>query len=164
MTRLRTTPATVAVRETPQDVVLRLSGALDAACLDDARGVLALLATAGRRPVVVDAHDVTFMDSAGVTVLDRVRRRCRAAGVPVTLLDPASAVTDVLELLGLTGLLPVVRTGTAPSSGGRGPWQRAQVCEVPRTRDRTDRRGRGTWTTNDSDGGTAPPRRDGGPR
>lgn len=113
------TPATVEARETAGDVVVRLSGALDAACLDDARGTLAALATVGRRPVVVDAHDVSFMDSAGVTVLDRVRRWCRATGVPVTLLDPPAAVTDVLELLGLGGLLPVVRSGQAPRTDGR---------------------------------------------
>ncbi|MFI2102051.1 STAS domain-containing protein [Isoptericola sp. NPDC019693] len=108
-------PAAVAASQEAEGVVLRLSGALDAACLDDARGALALLASAGCRRVVVDAHDVTFMDSAGVTLLDRVRRRCRAAGVPVTLLDPAAAVTDVLELLGLGGLLPVARSAPGPA-------------------------------------------------
>lgn len=93
-------------------VMVRMAGEVDAGSVTEANRTIAVLDTlTGCRPVLVDAHDVTFMDSSGVALLERMVRLCRAAGVPVTLLDPAAAVTDVLGILGLDRWFPVVRTG-----------------------------------------------------
>ncbi|MGW8565200.1 STAS domain-containing protein [Isoptericola sp. NPDC055881] len=92
-------------------VLVRLTGEVDAACLADLPGVLAVLDAADRRlPVLLDTQDVTFMDSSGIALLERVRGVCRATGAPLALLDPAPAVMTVLRLVGLEDAVPVVRT------------------------------------------------------
>ncbi|MFE5309571.1 STAS domain-containing protein [Isoptericola sp. NPDC056605] len=98
-------------------VMVRMAGEVDAACVAEAVPTIAMLDTlAGCRPVLVDTHDVTFMDSSGVALLERVVRLCRAAGVPVALLDPAVVVTEVLGLLGLDRWFPVVRSADRASA------------------------------------------------
>ncbi|MFE6970619.1 STAS domain-containing protein [Isoptericola sp. NPDC057653] len=104
-------PAAVEVDARGPVVLVRMSGEVDAACLAEARRALgALDAVAGHRPVLVDTHDVTFMDSSGIALLERVVRLCRSAAVPVALLDPATTVTEVLAVLGLDRWFPVVRS------------------------------------------------------
>ncbi|MFD4990940.1 STAS domain-containing protein [Cellulosimicrobium cellulans] len=111
-----TAPTTGIVAHTfPESTVIHLSGEIDAARLDEARGALAALEAAEPGlPVLLDARDVTFMDSTGVALVDQVRRACLATGAPVLLVDPPATVTDVLALAGVGDTVPVV--------GGHGGW------------------------------------------
>ncbi|MFC8597201.1 STAS domain-containing protein [Isoptericola sp. NPDC057191] len=104
-------PARMFATSSATGVLVRLTGEVDAACLAHLPGVLAVLDAADRRlPVLLDTQDVTFMDSSGVALLERVRGVCRATGAPLALLDPAPAVMTVLRLVGLEDAVPVVRT------------------------------------------------------
>ncbi|KGM14024.1 anti-anti-sigma factor [Cellulomonas bogoriensis 69B4 = DSM 16987] len=55
-------------------------------------------------PVVLDAGEVTFIDSTGVAFLIQFCTLGREEGLSVTLADPPPAVSEVLDLLGLRRL------------------------------------------------------------
>ncbi|MEY9930481.1 anti-anti-sigma factor [Catenulispora sp. GP43] len=57
--------------------------------------------------VVTDCHDVTFLDSAGLQSLLRAFYRSMSTNTQFALIRPSKAVTRVLKLSGLTGVLPV---------------------------------------------------------
>ena len=66
-------------------------------------GVPALVA--GARGVVLDLSDVTFFDSSGVRLVDRLGREAAGAGVRFRVAaPPGGAARRVLELVGLATL------------------------------------------------------------
>ncbi|PZR52902.1 anti-sigma factor antagonist [Xylanimonas oleitrophica] len=101
----------ITCHSTPDGTVVTLWGEVDAALRESASETMASLAAhnAGN-PVVVDAKDVTFIDSSGVAFILQVYVLGQETGAPVTLRDPSEAVTEVLEMVGIGGRLPVVRT------------------------------------------------------
>ncbi|MDF2805772.1 MAG: hypothetical protein K0S43_718 [Cellulosimicrobium sp.] len=114
------TAATAAIiaRTLPERVLIRMSGDIDAARLDEARGALAAVEAAKPGlPVVLDAHRVTFMDSTGVAFVGAVRRTCLATRAPVHLVDPPATVTSVLALAGLEHAVPTLRTAGLDARG-----------------------------------------------
>lgn len=59
-------------------------------------------------PIVVDVHDMTFIDSSGLGVLvDLLERRRAKGGGPVTLEGMQEPVRRVFEITGLTDLFDV---------------------------------------------------------
>ena len=58
--------------------------------------------------LVVDARDVTFMDSSGVNVLVRARERAAALGGSLHVVTGSSGVRRVLEITGLDERLGLV--------------------------------------------------------
>ena len=65
--------------------------------------------------VGIECSRCDFLDSAGISVLLRVRTRVDAEGGEVTLFDPSSAVRRVIEIAGLSEAFRVVE-GTAGAS------------------------------------------------
>jgi anti-anti-sigma factor len=57
------------------------------------------------RSIVVDAADLTFIDSAGVMALWRAREAADAADVPFVVTKATRPVRRVVELVGLNYLL-----------------------------------------------------------
>jgi anti-anti-sigma factor len=57
------------------------------------------------RSILVDAADLTFIDSAGVMALCRAREAADAAGVRFVVTKATRPVRHVVELLGLNDLL-----------------------------------------------------------
>jgi anti-anti-sigma factor len=57
------------------------------------------------RSIVVDAGDLTFIDSAGVMALWRAREAADAAGVRFVVAKATRPVRRVVELVGLNDLL-----------------------------------------------------------
>jgi anti-sigma B factor antagonist len=89
--------ATVAVAgEIDASTVHRLESALDGL---------------GAHPVI-RCTGCSFIDSAGVTALLRLRRRVMEIGGTVTLADPSPAVRRVLEVAGLVDVFRVVDAPT----------------------------------------------------
>lgn len=86
--------------------VVVLVGEIDAARRDEASASMAQALVAGS-PVVVDTTLATFIDSSGLAFVLQLSRAAAEAGIPVTLRDPHRVLTDVLELIGLGGELPV---------------------------------------------------------
>ncbi len=85
--------------------VLRAAGELDVqvvpALLSAVPGLVA-----GAPSVVLDLTDVTFLDSSGVRLVDRLTRECGQAGAAFRVVAPrGNRARRVLELVGLAGLL-----------------------------------------------------------
>jgi len=90
-----------AVVERDGERVVEVVGEVDLTTAGQLEQAIALRAAEGGRVVV----DVEFLDSSGVTALLRARK-----GVPgLVLRNPSAAVTEVLEMAGLTDSLPTER-------------------------------------------------------
>ncbi|MEG3616564.1 STAS domain-containing protein [Isoptericola haloaureus] len=90
----------IVLNEAPEASVVTLWGEIDIALRDEAS---AALAGAFQRdlPVVVDASEVTFLDSAGIAFLVQLCRIGQDEGLSVTLHDPPSVVSRALGTLHL---------------------------------------------------------------
>jgi anti-anti-sigma factor len=82
---------------------LRLAGELDIAGVPALR---ALLADVGG-DVELDCSELTFIDCAGLRVLQETRHACEAAGVRLCLIAPSRCVTRLLDLAGMDGFFDV---------------------------------------------------------
>lgn len=131
--RVAGTAEGIVAHTVPGTTHIRLSGEIDAARLGEALGALAALdAAEPGAPVVLDARDVTFMDSTGVAFIETVHRTCAATGTPVHLLDPPASVTDVLALVGLEQAVPTVRTARSRPSRRPHRGHRSSCTSGPR--------------------------------
>ena len=88
--------------------VLRPSGEIDIAAVASLRTSWLALADE-RRPdvIVVDLSEVTFMDVAGAGLLVALRNRQHVHGGRVHLRRVPAQVARLLQLIGLSGSLPV---------------------------------------------------------
>jgi anti-anti-sigma factor len=57
--------------------------------------------------VVIDLRDVSFLDSSGLNALLTYRRSANAAGGAISLRSPTDRVRRLLELAGVTDILPI---------------------------------------------------------
>lgn len=86
--------------------LVRLWGDVDASLRDQASmAMVALLDRGG--PYVVDASGVTFLDSSGIAFVLQVHRMATDQGSTAVLRDPPALVVDMLDLIGLDGVIPV---------------------------------------------------------
>lgn len=83
-------------------VLIRVCGDVD---MDSAPSLSTVLEPLLARRVELDLANVTFIDSSGVNALLSHYERCRAAGGRLVVLQPSRAVRQVLQLLGVDGLL-----------------------------------------------------------
>lgn len=83
-------------------VLMRVCGDLD---MDSAASLRTVLEPLLAKSVEMDLANVTFIDSSGVNVLLSHHERCRAAGGRLVVLHPSRAVRQILQLLGVYGLL-----------------------------------------------------------
>lgn len=104
----------IVCRHTFEGTVLTLWGDIDAALREAASEAMSYLATLpAATPVIVDARDVTFIDSSGVAFILQVFVLGQETGSPVLLREPSSAVMEVLDMVGISERLPVVRAAAA---------------------------------------------------
>ena len=92
---------------TSSGIALQLQGELTEATVDDAlKNCVAMLADlpAGTK-AAFDLSQVSFMDSAGVAVLVRLRRLVRAAALEMEIVNPSASVMNTLQISGLAALL-----------------------------------------------------------
>lgn len=89
-------------------VVLRLPAEVDLAVAQRVRDELTSSLSAEGTHLVVDAADVTFMDSSGVNALVQAHERAHRIGGSLHVVSTASAVRRVLEITGLAGRLGLV--------------------------------------------------------
>lgn len=65
-------------------------------------------------PVVVDATDVTFVDSAGMSVLVRLARDAESGGYPAVLRNAPWLLKELMTVTGVDRLLPFAEGEDAP--------------------------------------------------
>jgi anti-sigma B factor antagonist len=93
-------------------VVVRAVGEVDLATVGLLDAPLTELRASGFTQIAIDLRAVTFMDSTGLRLLVRWRRRAQEDGFDLQIdVDPDGPVHRVLEL---TGLLDVLLSVTAP--------------------------------------------------
>lgn len=98
-------------RETVDGIeVLNLSGDLDASSEARLRHVLDPMCEDPTMRILLDCHDVNYMNSATLGLFGRVDRTCKAGGGKLVICRVHAPVYKVMELLGLTQLLTVVAT------------------------------------------------------
>jgi stage II sporulation protein AA (anti-sigma F factor antagonist) len=95
-------------------------GELDIATAPHLDAVLCDVEARDRR-VAVDLHALTFMDSSGVNLLARHTARAHSIGFALAIIPPVASVARVLDLAGVTHLLPIVE-GRAHLPLGDAPW------------------------------------------
>ena len=90
----------------PERSVVRAWGEID---LEVRRTVSELCQTVADRglPVVVDARDVTFIDSTGMSILVRLARDAESHGYPVSLVNAPWMLRELLTITGVDQLLPL---------------------------------------------------------
>jgi len=90
--------------------VVEARGDLDVASAAELRHTLHELVVEGRVHVVLDLRQVGFLDSSGLGVLVAAQRKLRAfRGSLVLVTDESTATSQVVRVLGLTGLDRVLR-------------------------------------------------------
>jgi len=92
--------------------VVTLSGELDAATARDVRESLTeLIATAPGTVVVLDLHELEFIDSTGLGLLVGAQKQARDAGRDLVLGSPRRPVYRALEVAGLVDLFDIRPNG-----------------------------------------------------
>jgi stage II sporulation protein AA (anti-sigma F factor antagonist) len=87
--------------------IVMLAGELDLALAPSLRNHLNRLHAEGVRHFTLDAADVPFIDSVGLSVLVALYRRCRDEDGTVSLVGPSPPIRRTLEISGLLDVLNV---------------------------------------------------------
>lgn len=88
--------------------VLVVDGELDLATAPQLTSTALALVDAGAGHVIVDARELTFCDSSGLTAFVRIANRLEPAAGRVAVVGPQAIVRRVLEISGLVEKLVVV--------------------------------------------------------
>jgi anti-sigma B factor antagonist len=98
------------VKHHDERAVVHVDGEVDLATCSRLRDVLAELIDHGVYHLIVDLERVSFLDSSGMGVLVTALRRVRERDGSLRLTAPSPQVRRVLELTGITKLLPTYAT------------------------------------------------------
>jgi anti-sigma B factor antagonist len=94
-------PVRATLSTTAEGRVLTVSGELDAAGVD-AMQAAAEPAFVDLAPLEIDLSAVTFMDSAGISLLVSLRNRADSRGQRLVLVQPSATARQVLDLGGVS--------------------------------------------------------------
>jgi len=95
--------ATLDVRSEDGRLVLGLAGELDLTCVGRIRTAIDAALAGQSEQVVFDLSELSFMDSSGIALLLSVAQQ--AGGV--SLRDPTPIIRRLIELTGLSSVLPM---------------------------------------------------------
>ena len=101
------------LHEEPERSLVAVYGEIDLAVRQEAGALCQALVRRGM-PVVIDASDVTFVDSAGMSVLVRIARDAEAGGYPVVLEHAPWMLKELLTITGVDRLLPFAQGEDVP--------------------------------------------------
>jgi anti-anti-sigma factor len=100
-------PLAVAVERNGDTAIVRIDGEIEFATAPRLRTIILELAHDGARPVILDLEHVTFLDSAGISLLIQAKKRLAASGSDLVLQAPLPNVRRVLEISGVIELFRV---------------------------------------------------------
>src|SRR5215204_2308021 len=95
-------------RESGDACRLQLSGELDVAVVPQVRAQL----VDADGDIELDCGGLTFIDASGVNLFVELDHACDSRGATLTLVDPPTCVTRLLDLSGLAAILHVRREST----------------------------------------------------
>ncbi|MGY1815033.1 STAS domain-containing protein [Blastococcus sp. SYSU D00820] len=104
---------TISVARAGQSACITVSGEVDCSSAPDLRACIDSELTGDVAELVVDLAGVTFLDSAGLSVLAGAHRRAGDAGTRLRVLAGSRAVVRPLEITGLWHLLGAERVQPA---------------------------------------------------
>ena len=87
---------------------VHLSGEIDMAREHELSQICDALQASGDADAWVDLHEVSFMDSTGLSLISRLHRICSARGGRVRLLGPQPSVARVLDIVDFPRIMDVV--------------------------------------------------------
>ena len=87
--------------------LVRIEGEVEFATAPRLRATLLDLAQESASPVVLDLAEVSFLDSAGISLLIQAKKRLSAAGSDLVLRAPQPNIRRVLEISGVTELFRI---------------------------------------------------------
>jgi anti-anti-sigma factor len=109
------TSSGMTLHEEPDRSLVEVWGEIDLAVRQNA-GALCQAVHERRLPTVIDARRVTFVDSAGMSVLVRLARDAESSGYPVELRNAPWMLKELLTITGVDRLLPF-SDDDAPDAG-----------------------------------------------
>jgi len=86
------------------EMVLRLRGDLDTASAPDFTFAATAFTSSGMR-IVLDFEEVTFLDSAGLTVISSAASELSGHGGSLSIRNAPASIDRILQISGLTGYL-----------------------------------------------------------
>jgi anti-anti-sigma factor len=95
--------------------VVRVQGEVDAATAPRVGEAVTRLLSR-RRKVILDLHDVDFMDLHGLGVIMRATRQARLDGGSFAIARPARCVRRLVELVHAENDIPTLPDGSGPRS------------------------------------------------
>ena len=96
---------------------VRARGEIDAFTAADLGSCFEKALASAPSQVVIDLSEVTFMDGAGLRLLERFQQECRDRGLRLGLAKPAPQIRRLLELVELDGILPVLDSSSRAPDG-----------------------------------------------
>jgi anti-sigma B factor antagonist len=112
----------VSVTELPgeKQAVLSLSGELDISAKEGLRELFDAQLKNGRSTIVVDLHEVSFIDSVGLGVLVGALRRCRENDGDLRLVTESPRLLQLFDITGLDRVFSISPSVEAAVSAGQG--------------------------------------------
>jgi anti-sigma B factor antagonist len=97
----------VSIERDGSTAVVKIEGEVEFATAPRLRATLVDLAIEGANPVILDLGAVTFLDSAGISLLIQAKKRLQSAGSDLLLRSPQRNVMRVLEISGVNVLFAI---------------------------------------------------------
>lgn len=101
------------LHDEPDRSLVTVYGEIDLAVRQEA-GALCQALVQRALPVVIDASEVSFVDSAGMSVLVRIARDAEAGGYPVVLEHAPWMLKELMTITGVDRLLPFAQGEAVP--------------------------------------------------
>jgi anti-sigma B factor antagonist len=100
---LRRSPVDIEIEHRTEGAweVLNVGGEVDLSTAPALRSAVDDVLVSGRRRLVVDLADVTFMDSSGLSVLVAGFKAMREAGGEMTVVCPNASISKIFAITGL---------------------------------------------------------------
>lgn len=104
--------------ESRSGTIIKLAGELDSAtCPELVASFERVLGAAAPAELVLDLSEVSFIDSSGMRAIILLERDAGARGVPLRIVSAPEAVTDLLQVTGLSDRVELAPGSTSTSPG-----------------------------------------------
>lgn len=105
----RETPNGISCSENEERVLVTLWGEIDISLREDASAAMVYVVRSAK-PIIVDAKDISFIDSSGLAFLLHLNTVAKENRLQVELRNPTENVLDLLEVVGMVDRFKVVNT------------------------------------------------------